>query len=190
MEYTNISAPYMDNSIKSGGSGYRVYVGNVDFKEGRWWKAVLAPGQGWRSIIHASSDATCLVPWSMEYDGDSQFLIETSNIMLCDDNTSAITPPSSEEALQYLTSYCLLHDLGTQYLVALSAALTQPLQNLFRRKVNLPKPVMIHTSRKSSVLPNVRRQLLELPHLVTLSCAVQAVSSALWTVFLGTWDRL
>jgi hypothetical protein len=111
----------MENSINSGDPGYRVYVGHADSKEARWWKAILAPGQGWRSIIRTSSDATYLAPWSLEYDGDPRFSIETSNTMLCADNTANISPPSSEEALGYLTSYCVLHDLGTQYFAALSA---------------------------------------------------------------------
>ena len=183
MEYTKISAPSMDNSIYPRDSDLRVHVGNADSKEARWWKAILAPGQGWRSIIQTSSDATYLAPWSMEYHGDPKFFIETSNIMLCANITENASPPSSEAALQYLTSYCLLHDLGTQYYAALSAALILPLQNLLGRKVQLPKPVMVQTLRKSTALPDVRKQFLELPHLVTLSCAVRVLSSALWTVF-------
>ena len=183
MEYTDILAPSMDNSINSGDPGYRVFVGNADSKETRWWKAILAPGQGWRSIIRTSSDATYLAPWSLEYHGDLQFFIETSNTMMCADNTASTSPPSSEEALRYLTSYCLLHSLGTQYFAALSAVLTLPLQNLLGRKVQLPKPVMVQRLRKSSVLPDVRKQFLDLPHLMTLSCAVRVLSSALWTVF-------
>ena len=183
MEYTGVSAPSVDNNTNSGDPGYRVYVGNADSKEARWWKAVLAPGQGWRSIIRTSSDVTYLAPWSLEYQGDLRFFIETSNIMLYADNTGNARPPSSKEALQYLTSYCLLHDLGTQYFAALSSVLTLPLHNVLGRKVQLPKPVMVQTSRKSSVLPDVRKQLLDLPHLVTLSCAARVLSSALWTVF-------
>ena len=182
MEYTDISAPSTNDSLNFGDADYRVYVGNADSKEARWWKAILAPGQGWRSIIRTSSDATYLAPWSMEYHGDPQFLIEISNTMLCADNTANLSPPSSEQALRYLTSYCLLHDLGTQYFAALSAVLTLPLQNLLGRRVKLPKPVMVQTSRKSSALPDARRQFLDLPQLVTLSCAVRVLSSALWTV--------
>ena len=183
IEYTNTSALSADDSLNFGDSDYRVYVGSADPKEVRWWKAILAPGQGWRSIIRTSSDATYLAPWSMEYHGDPQFLIEISNTKLYADNTANLSPPSSEEALRYLTSYCLLHDLGTQYFAALSAVLTLPLQNLLRRTVKLPKPVMVQTSRKSSALPDVQRQFLDLSHLVILSCAVRVLSSALWTVF-------
>lgn len=183
MEYTNISAPSMDSSIKSGDPVYRVYVGNAESKEARWWKAILAPGQGWRSTIHTSSEATYLAPRSMEYQGDPQFFIETSNTMLCTNNTASISPPSSEEALRYLTSYCLLHSLGTQYFAALSAVLTLPLQNLSGRKVQLPKPVIVQISHKSSALPDIRKQFLDLALLVTLSCAVRVLSSTLWTVF-------
>ncbi|KAL9100062.1 MAG: hypothetical protein Q9163_004520 [Psora crenata] len=179
MEYTNVSAPSTKNTLNSGDPGYRVFVGNADSKETRWWKAILAPGQGWRPIIRTSLDATYLAPWSMEYDGDPQFLIQISNTGLCADNAADINPPSSEEALRYLTSYCLLHDLGTQYFAALSAVLILPLQNLLRRKVELPKPVMVQPSQNPSPLPDFRGQYLHLPHLVTLSCALRVISSAL-----------
>ena len=182
MEYTNISAPSMHDIADSPLSGYRVYVGDADLKETRWWKAVLAPGQGWRSIIRTSSDITYLAPWSIEYHGDPQFLIETSTTVSTD-GTQNPCPPSSEEALQYLTSYCLLHSLGTQYFAALSAALTLPLQNLLGRKLQLPKPVMAQSFQESFPLPDPRRQLLDIPYLVTLSCAIRVLSSALWTVF-------
>ena len=183
MEYTNISAPSMDDNTSSKNPVHRVYIGDAEFKEARWWKAVLAPGQGWRSIIQTSSDVTYLAPWSIEYHGNRQFVIETSTTLLCADGTRKANPPSSKEALQYLTSYCLLHGLGTQYFAALSAVLTLPLQNLLGRTVQLPKPVLAQSSQKSFSVPDVRKQFLDLPYLVTLSCAIRVVSSALWTVF-------
>ena len=183
MEYTNISAPSMHDSINSRFLGYRVYDGDADFKEARWWKAILASDQGWRSIIRTSPDKIYLAPWSIEYHGDPQFFIETSTPILCTDSIQDGGPPSSEEALQHLASYCFLHGLGTQYFVALSAALTLPLQNLLGRKIQLPKPVMAQSLRIPHPLPDVRKQLLDLPYLVTRSCAIRVVSSALCIVF-------
>lgn len=183
MEYTNVSAPSTDESVNSKCPNYRMYVGDAEFKEARWWKAILAPGQGWRSIMHSSTDTIYLAPWSMEYHGDTKFFIDISTTISCADRIWNAFPPSSEEALQYLTSYCTLHALGTQYFAALSAVLTLPLQNLLGRKVQLPKPLMVRPSRKSSPLPDVREQFLDLPYLVTLSCAIRIVSSALWAAF-------
>ena len=181
MEYTNILAPSYDTA-KPTSSGYCVYVGDADLKETSWWKAILAPGQGWRSIIWASFNTTYLAPWSMEYHGDPQFLIETSNPISADGAQHA-SPPSSKEVLHYLTSYCLRHGLGTQYFAALSAVLTLPLQNILGRKVQRPKPVMTQLPKESLPLPDPRKQLLDIPYLVILSCAIRVLSSALWTVF-------
>ena len=183
MEYTNASAPSTDETVDSKCPNYRVYVGDAGFKEARWWKAILAPGQGWRSIMHSSTDTVYLAPWSMEYHGDTKFFIDISTTISRADRIRNALPPSCEEALQYLTSYCILHALGTQYFAALSAVLILPLQNLLGREVQLPKPLMVRPSEKSSPLPDVREQFLDLPYLVTLSCAIEIVSSALWAVF-------
>ncbi|MCJ1395929.1 hypothetical protein MMC18_008815 [Xylographa bjoerkii] len=99
MEYTNISAPSIHDSISSRFLGYPINVGNANFKEVRWWKAILASGQGWRSIIRTSSDVIYLAPWSIEYHGDLQFFIETSTAILHADGTQNGSPPSSKEAL-------------------------------------------------------------------------------------------
>lgn len=183
MEYTDASAPSTNESVESESPNHRVFIGDATSKEARWWKAILAPGQGWGAIMDSSTDRVYLAPWSMELTGDMGFVIDISTTISCSDSIKNALPPSSEEALQYLTSYCILHALGTQYFAALSAALILPLQNLLRRKVHLPKPLMVPPPRKSSPLPDVREQFLDLPFLVTLSCAIRIVSSALWAVF-------
>ena len=183
MEYTNISASSWNNGADLGDAGFHVCIGNADSKETRWWMAILASGQGWRPIISTSSDTVYLAPWSMAYHGDPPFFIETLEAPSAGATTNTSSPPSSEEALQYLTSYCFLHHLGTQYFAALSAALILPLQNLLGRQVQLPPPVLIRTSWDPPPLPDVRSQMLDIPHLVTLSCATRILSSALWSIF-------
>lgn len=59
---------------------------------------------------------TYLAPWSIEYHGDPELIIEMSIKTLLADDTQKVSPPSSEDALQYLVSYCLLHGFGTRYL--------------------------------------------------------------------------
>ena len=182
MEYTDSLASWVHDKTDSS-LHYRVAIGDASFKEARWWRAILAPAQDWRSIMRVSSDLIYLAPWSIEYCGDFQFFVETSVKFPYSDDNQNQSPPSSEEALQYLTSYCLLHGLGTQYFAALSAALILPLQKLLCRTVRLPKPVMIQRSWKPSSLPDVQQQLLNLPYIVTVSCAIRVLSSALWAVF-------
>ena len=46
MKYIKVSAPSTDEPVDAKRLNYRVYVGDAECKEARWWKAILAPDQG------------------------------------------------------------------------------------------------------------------------------------------------
>lgn len=119
----------------------------------------------------------------MKYHSILQFFVEILNVEMCANVIKTVNPLSSEEALQYFMIYYYLHNLKTQNNAAFLAALILSLQNLLKRTVHLLNPVLIHTSKKSSLLSDVWKQYLTLSYFVTLSCVTQVLSSVLWTIF-------
>jgi len=114
--------------------GFYVDLGDVKSAEERWWRAVLAPGQGWHAIVQRPQFYS---PWSVSYTGEYTFLVASS---ASNSSRCGLRPPSFQHAYNYLLKFCRRHNLGGQAYVALAATLILPLLNLLRRQARLLAP--------------------------------------------------
>ncbi|OAA57842.1 hypothetical protein SPI_06727 [Niveomyces insectorum RCEF 264] len=114
-----------------------VDIGIASAAERKWWRALVAPGNGW---LPAGKERP---PWTEVHRGDVCLRIKADGPdTAC--FTSALdasdTPPSSEQAVRYLTRFAALHGLDDQAMLALAMALVLPLLNETRSAVALPRP--------------------------------------------------
>ena len=96
-------------------------------------------------------------------------------------------PPSSSQAVQYLSRFSARYSLETQSSAALTMALTLPLHNLCGSTVQLPRPRLGAPCGPSAMVPKGSSQLLKdfenISKYMTMSSNPQFLSSALWGTF-------
>jgi len=181
MHYSDFSAPIVNNQLDDAEAvGLFVDVGQVDAAEARWWEAVLAPGQGWHAVV---SGPTYLSPWSVTYQGGPRFVVKVSTILPSVRDSDQSHPPSSEQAFEYLSRFCALHDVGDQASAALTATLILPLHNSLGRPAQLPVPNLLKARRIQSEKPAFGEERHDLPYYLTLSCTASMLGSVIWGVF-------
>lgn len=121
MRYTESKAPgYHDPSRETTAGAIAIDIGEADHDMISWWSSVLAPGEGWRAVVKQHGDGEFLAPWSNV--GNQSF-----SIIWQRKETVGNLPPtamSSSRAFHILAQFALLHNLGSQFLVALAAAIT------------------------------------------------------------------
>ncbi|EFR04987.1 hypothetical protein MGYG_07990 [Nannizzia gypsea CBS 118893] len=136
----------------------------------RWWKAVLAPGKGWRACI-PSDKADYKTPWSIQYSPPQGL------------------PISSSAALHYLSEYCNLHNTMDQSHAALSVAIMFSLPRSRRQHVCLPAPRLRRGGRtapneaKTQIGHEWIQMSCHLDKLLVLSCNTRGVESLLSNIF-------
>lgn len=86
-------------------------IGEVDESTARWWAAILAPRQGWKTSVLKKEDEVYLSPWSLSLDKGPEFTVVWQDVG-SHAPASAISPPSSQTALRLLAQFCSLHGLG------------------------------------------------------------------------------
>jgi len=129
---------YTDSMANTDDLGVIVDIGGTDESATRWWLAILAPGQGWRAVL--SQVQNCyLSPWSISVDGGQTFGIRS--FVSSPSSFQADTeqcPPTSSQALKFLSDFCALHNISDQASAALAATLTLPACNIDRCAARLP----------------------------------------------------
>ena len=155
-----------------------VDIGEVTPDELRWWRALLAPGPGWRTPPWQQP------PWAITLDGDLTFRIATSAREFS--SYEPKQPPSSAQAIEFLSRFAARHCLGIQSSAALAMALTLPLHNAAGSIVLVPKP----TLGEACILPIIPGRYCHLvdnfqniSRYMTLSSNPRFLSSALWSIF-------
>jgi hypothetical protein len=100
MEYSDSMAQTTDpNKLQH--VGFYVDLGeDVKSAEVRWWRAVLAPGQGWYAIVQRPQFYS---PWSVSYTGKYTFLVASS---ASNSSRCGLQPPSFQKAYNYLLKFC------------------------------------------------------------------------------------
>lgn len=153
----------------------------------RWWRALVAPGCGWLATI-SSNGRSSMAPWSTAtttYDMAVRFVGITGEDCGSTEDTNFL-PPSSDEALGYMTDYCEPHGITNQCKAALSAALVLPLARRFRRCVRLPthQPAtrQASISLDSYRFSPIREHLDKLP---MLSCNWEGMEAILSSCFFN-----
>ncbi|KAF4634578.1 hypothetical protein G7Y89_g3525 [Cudoniella acicularis] len=181
MQYSTNLAPVTDCDEQSDTDKHciTIDIGDATSHELLWWRALLAPGQGWQA------PRTQQPPWAITYEGDLMFRVATTARSLT--NSQSEPPPSSSQAVQFLSRFSARYCLGTQSSAALAMALTLPLLNLAASSVQLPEPRLGRPRISSSIAPAIPCQLLEdfgsISKYMTLSSNPQFLSSALWSTF-------
>jgi hypothetical protein len=149
-----------------------VDVGDVAPDELLWWRALLAPGQGWQTPT----------PWAITYEGDVMFRVATT--ARCLKNSQLEQPPSSAQAIQFLSRFSARHSLAIQSSAALAMALTLPLHNAASSTVQVPKPRLGRACISSPVgTGDIMQDFDSISSFMTLSSNPRFLSSALWGSF-------
>ena len=108
-----------------------------------------------------------LSPWSVCVGVEQRFGVEWSATASCSQDSINSTPPSSEKAIELLTSFCLSRDLGSQCFAAFATTLTFPTHNHYGTIVALPFPTSVRGQGESTsvnlppvILPNWAKTFL------------------------------
>lgn len=127
-----------------------VDLGDVDDDAARWWAAILANGEGWRATT-IQDGKVYWSPWSICLSASRSFKLRRTVRRAPSPNSckSLHIPPSSDQALKFLSDFCLLHNTRSQSSAALAAALTFPF--LSNETATLPLPNLKPRDRKSVV---------------------------------------
>ncbi|RDL30817.1 uncharacterized protein BP5553_10162 [Venustampulla echinocandica] len=182
VRYTEVLAPIagVESRVQATSRDVVVDLENVDSIAARWWRAILAHGQGWRATVH--EHPVYLSPWSVSYQG-SQYLQVNLLPSASAKHTSEHHCPSSTEAMGYLADFCAIHHLHSQSSAALAAALVLPLHELLRQEATLPEIVLVKPRDTTIMRPDFLKEDQALPYLMTLSCTARMLDSAIWGVF-------
>lgn len=183
ISYTNSKAIQCDEAESGSVPDVIVDIGNANADVARWWSAILARGGGWKAIIEKNKDGEFLAPWSISIDEKHSFGVKWQG----NDPLPDAAPLSSDRAFEVLAEFSLLHNLGSQFLVAFAAALTFPTHKHHKTEVRLPLPTQ--TGQKSSTatsgsVPSQWAMVKEhLPNYISLSCCPELIMSTLCGMF-------
>ncbi|EFY88568.1 hypothetical protein MAC_05333 [Metarhizium acridum CQMa 102] len=154
--------------------GLTVELGNASDEEYRWWVSLLTPGQGWRSPIPDQPI------WSVAYTGNMNFRVVRAERAPA---SSHCNPPSSKQAVEFLSRFASRYNLESQSALALAMALTLPIHNDTSSMVQLPKPRLITSQFMPHTHFGIKKDYCRLDRYMALSSNPLFLSSALWSVF-------
>ncbi|KAE8356902.1 hypothetical protein BDV28DRAFT_126392 [Aspergillus coremiiformis] len=164
---------------------HSVDIGEADNDTISWWSSVLAPGEGWKAVIKECDEGEFLAPWSVTRTLKQSLSIKWQRKEPA--GAFSPTPMSSSRAFEALARFALLHNLGSQFLVAFATAITVPTHNCHGSTIQLPPPTLTGarcpaTSAKSIPLEWIMLHD-NLPYYITLSCNPEAIMSCLCGMF-------
>lgn len=186
VEYGETQSTWSDGT-SSGSNGHfnsvTVDLGNVDDHAGRWWAAVLAPGEGWKAQLKLENRPAMYAPWSTKLN----FACNLTLSRYCNRRPCANVPSASyKDALSYLYSYVSHHKVFDQSRAALSAALFLPVVTYDSRNLELPAPCFNRKKENgatshSNQPPLVVTEAL-VDRLLALSCNASGMKAILHSV--------
>ncbi|KAJ5809490.1 uncharacterized protein N7503_001708 [Penicillium pulvis] len=169
MRYTETKTECNSYTFLENSSSHLVDIGEVGEDVARWWSAILAPGEGWEAFVTGKPEES-LARWCVERICETSFSITYSTLT----PSSPTSPLSSKRAFEALAEFALLHELGSQFPIALATALTFPLYRYYALTPRLPLPRASYGKKSTSPigsLPQMWLNLFEdLPYYMTLSC--------------------
>lgn len=165
--------------------GDSIYIGDADEESISWWSAILAPGEGWKAVIKQCDEGEFLAPWSLACVCKEPLSFTWQNKKSTEVSDNCLI--SSKRAFEHLTRFALLHNLGSQFLVALAAAIMVPTHNHHGKTLQLPCPTSTGTQCPAispTSIPSEWAMLYEnLDYYMTLSCKPEAIMSSLCGAF-------
>ncbi|KAM7182893.1 hypothetical protein V8F33_013945 [Rhypophila sp. PSN 637] len=179
MKYTTRLPPTSRQSESSSQLDDRwntVDIGIATEAEIQWWNAILAPGQGWRPATGQQS------VWAISYNGNIKFRV-SAKVEPAIRSTTSFNPPSSAEAVSFLSKFASIYNLQGQASLALAMALTLPLHGEINSTVQLPKPLLVRDGIQSPCPSIITDEYDNLSRYMTLSSKPAFLSSTLWSTF-------
>lgn len=186
VSHTGSTAPWqyqgeMDRETEDATS-VEIDIGEVDGSTARWWAAILAPKQGWKTTILQLDGEEYISPWSFSLDEGPEFRVLWQTTGSPAPASATYNPLSSQTALRLLAEFSCLHDLGTQFMAAFFATLTFPTHNFPRVTIELPLPTVTrgqvgHFSKGRSI-DNFLSIDNDIPSFMALSCNSSVVMSS------------
>lgn len=179
MQYTNKPPPTSRDSESTSHSNDQwetIDIGIASEAEVQWWRAILAPGQGWRPATGQQS------VWAISYTGNIKFRV-LAKVEPGVGSTTCFNPPSSAEAVGFLSRFASIYNLQGQASLALAMALTLPLHGEINSTVRLPKPLLVRVGTPSTCPSIITHEYDNLSRYMTLSSKPAFLSSALWSTF-------
>lgn len=148
-------------------------IGDADENVTWWWYAILAQYEGWKAIVKQAAHREFLAPWTVSRMCETRFAINKGL-----SPTSSYTPLSAEKAFYVLAEFARLHNLGSQFPIALMTAITLLTHQHYGSTVQLPLPRSFGgkqpapTEAITSIWSSLNE---ELPYYMTLSCSPEVV---------------
>lgn len=179
MRYTSSLAKCLSESPPiSPEETHFIDIGEADERVIRWWSAILAKCEGWKAIVKDDTRDEFVAPWSGSRTCETSFTIKGK----C--GLSLVQEPlSSDDAFDALLEFTLLHNLGSQFYIALTIAMSFPMHRYYGTEVKLPLPkahggrtLTPDTTMRASALKQVKK---DLPYYMTLSCSPEVMISTL-----------
>jgi hypothetical protein len=194
MEYTGSKAPLWENlrDCQISGVDVRIDICTTDGDIALWWSTILAGSQGWRGILTSRSskekarEREFLTPWTLTGTAPVSFAIRGVGGLTANNPDQ---PLKAEEAFRALANFAHQYDLGDQFQIALTAAMTFPTHNFRRTIAQLPYPT--RRSMRTPVLVQDQsviskywlEQFYDLSWYMTLSCDPDGLTSTLSGMF-------
>lgn len=176
--YDDAAAPSDDETPES--NEFTVDLGDASDEECRWWSALLSPGQGWKATRFGHP------VWAVSFTGNVKFNVisqpSASQPSEPSEEINEIKPPTSKEAIAFLSRFASLYNLESQAALGLAMALTVPLHKNMSSTVHLPKPFL---AKSNTISPTsvIDKEFRQLSYYMVLSSNPAFVASALWSVF-------
>lgn len=186
MCYSEIQAARTKKEEETSLGAIKIDIGGKCEQTGRWWAAILAPGEGWRATIEVGNKIY-RSPWSAHIASPQILNLRNAGVVSITDNKSKI-PPSANQTLDYIREYCELHDINNQCIPALAASLFLPWKNRDGSAVlPLLKPSRILAYKLQQwVTPAslhfercLQSEYRLLPYYMTLSCNIRGLGALL-----------
>ncbi|KAM0524617.1 hypothetical protein ACHAPE_000715 [Trichoderma viride] len=180
--YEDAAAP-SDEDTPTSNEEFTVDLGEASDKEHRWWSALLSPGQGWKATRSGHP------VWAVSFTGNVGFNVisqpsdsqPTEEAEETEENNE-IKPPTSKEAIAFLSRFASLYNLESQAALGLAMALTVPLHKNMSSTIHLPKPYLAK-SNVVSLTSAIGKEFRQLSYYMVLSSNPAFTASALWSVF-------
>ncbi|KAM0261687.1 hypothetical protein ACHAQJ_002139 [Trichoderma viride] len=179
LEEQRIPVVYEDAAVTSGdetptGNQFTVDLGDASDEECRWWSALLSPGQGWKATQSGHP------VWAVSFTGNVKFTVTSQHD--ASQPSEDIKPPTSREAVEFLSRFASMYNLESQAVLGLAMALTVPLHENMSSTIQIPKPYLVKPSAvfQASIID---KEFRNLSYYMVLSSNPAFVASALWSVF-------
>ncbi|OQE17584.1 hypothetical protein PENSTE_c020G08481 [Penicillium steckii] len=177
MRYTNSFANFSEKNPSSPSEeAHNIDLGEVDERVARWWSAILAKREGWKAIVKNDFQTEFIAPWSGSRTCETSFTTKRKIEISFEQK-----PLSSDEAFYALLNFALLHNLGSQFLIALTTAMSFPMHRYYGMDVKLPLPRAHGAIVPVDILDTSswKQVKQELPYYMTLSCSPEVMISTL-----------